>query len=219
MRTQDHSIDTNVAPALAAAAEWRLIGLLLERPRPGWHDEVARLAAEIADAALQTAAKAANVATESEYLDVLGPGGVVPAREVGYRGREDPGSIVADVRAFYAAFAFHPRAEDPPDHLAVEAGFMGYLCLKEAYARRHNDVEAADTAAVARARFGAEHLAFVAEPLVAKLDMLSPVPHLLLAASALLQRTGPLPAAFTDTLPDEMEGDALGCGGCATPPV
>ena len=204
-------------PAVAAAAEWRLLGLLFERPRPGWREEIATLACEVHDAALQAAASAAATTTESEYLDVLGPGGVVSPREVGYRGREDPGAIVADVSAFYAAFAFHPRAEDPPDHVAVEAGFAGYLCLKEAYALAHDNTEAARTCAEARSRFTAEHLAFFAEPLGAKIELLSPVPHLLLAAAALVQRTGPLPVGYADTLPDDMEGDVLGCDGCAGP--
>jgi hypothetical protein len=203
--------------ALAAAAEWRLLGLLFERPRPGWHQEITALAAEIRDPELLEAAAASVSAHESEYLDVLGPGGSVSPREVAYRGREDPGAIVADVSAFYAAFAFHPRAEDPPDHVAVEAGFAGYLCLKEAYASARGNGEAANTAAAARARFTAEHLRFVAAPLGARIAGLSPVPHLLLAAAALVQRTGTVPAGTADTPADEELGDGLGCDGCAGP--
>jgi hypothetical protein len=48
---------------IAEAATWRLLGLLLERPRAGWHAEVAALAREIADPALNGAAQSAQAAT------------------------------------------------------------------------------------------------------------------------------------------------------------
>ncbi len=198
--------------AIAAAAEWRLIGLLFERPRPGWNAEIESVAGEVQDPALRAAAAAASATNESEYLDVLGPGGVVSPREVAYRGREDPGAILADVSSFYAAFAFHPRAEDPRDHIAVACGFAGYLCLKEAFAAANGDSESARTCAEALERFTTEHLRYVAEPLCAKIEMLSPVPHLLLAARSLLQRTGPAPAPYADIV--DADGDSPGCDGC-----
>ena len=201
--------------AVAAAAEWLLIGLLFQRPRPGWMREIDSVAGEVQDAALRAAVAAAVPTTESEYLDVLGPGGVVSPREVAYRGREDPGAILADVSSFYAAFAFHPQAEDPLDHIAVMCGFAGYLRLKEAFAEANGNSASARTCAVALARFIAEHLRYVAEPLCAKIEMLSPVPHLLLAARALLQRTGPAPAPYADSV--DADGDIPGCDGCRLP--
>ena len=204
----------SASEALAQAAEWRLIGLLLERPRSGWNEEIRSLAREVRDPALAAAAIVAGDAAEGVYLDVLGPGGDVSPREVAYRGRQDPGATVADVSAFYKAFAYEPRAEDPPDHVAVEAGFAGYLRLKESYALSHGRPDEARLCAEALERFIEEHLCCVAEPLMAKLALLAPVPHLLGAASALLQRTGPAPANDADPFPVELEGDDLSCGGC-----
>lgn len=55
---------------------------------------------------------------------MLGPGGLASPREVAYRGMGDPGQILSDILAFHEAFAFRPEAEEPPDHVAVEAGFL-----------------------------------------------------------------------------------------------
>jgi nitrate reductase assembly molybdenum cofactor insertion protein NarJ len=143
---------------ISEAAEWRLIALLLERPRAGWQMEVAALAREVPHQGLRTAAHAARDASEGEYLHLVGPGGIVSPREVSYRSFEDPGRILADLAASYAAFAFQPRAEESPDHLAVEAGFIGYLLLKEAFAVARGDTEAASTTAAARSRFLEGHL-------------------------------------------------------------
>jgi nitrate reductase assembly molybdenum cofactor insertion protein NarJ len=120
--------------AMAAALDWRLIGLLLERPRSGWIEEAQDLAAETGDKDLRDAVQAARGATEGTYLSLFAEGGFVSPRETTWRHREDPGQILADIAGFYEAFAFRPRAEDPLDHVAVEAGFIGYLCLKEAQA-------------------------------------------------------------------------------------
>lgn len=206
---------TSPQEALAAAAEWRLLGLLLERPHEGWHDEIRALAREISDPALVAAASMGNGIGEGVYLDVFGPGGDVSPREVAYRGRQDPGATVADVSAFYRAFAYEPHAEDPPDHVAVEVGFVGYLYLKEAFALSHEDREGARICEEGLQRFLDEHLRCIAEPLLAKLTLLAPVPHLLGAASALLQRAGPAPSTYADVVPDGMEGDDLSCDGCA----
>lgn len=166
------------APALALdasapleqAARWRLIALLLERPRAGWHTEVTALAAESRDRMLIDAAAAATEAREETYLTILGPGGHVSPREVAYRGMEDPGSLLADIAGFYEAFAYRPHAEDPPDHVAVEAGFVGFLLLKEAYARANGDAAAAEICSQAAGRFLAAHLSALAHPLAQRLD-------------------------------------------------
>jgi len=79
---------------IAHAAEWRLLGLLFERPRDAWRREVANVAQEVADAALSGAAAGAQDATEGHYLAMLGPGGAVSPREVKYRSFEDPGRFV-----------------------------------------------------------------------------------------------------------------------------
>jgi hypothetical protein len=159
---------TDAQALISAAAEWRLIALLLERPRAGWHGEVAALGREVRDPALCAAAQAAHDAGEGEYLRLVGPGGHVSPREVSYRSFEDPGRILADLAATYAAFAFQPRAEEPLDHLAVEAGFVGYLLLKEAFAVARGDGEAVQTTAAARHAFLEAHLD-AARPFAARL--------------------------------------------------
>jgi len=204
------------ASAVAVSAEWRLLGLLFERPRDGWSNEVERLSLEVGSNDLQLAAVAAQDAREATYLDVFGPGGCVSPREVAYRGREDLGQVVADIAGFHRAFAFHPQVEDPLDHVAVEASLVGYLRLKEAYARALADVEAAQTCATAAERFIETHLRFLAEPLAQRLAAAAAPPHLVLAARALKARTGPAPAGSRGS---EHEGACpeFECDGCEPP--
>ncbi len=172
---------------LGEAAAWLLNGLLLERPRRGWHEEVAAMSAEVEDVGLRAAAEAAADATEGMHLALFGEGGFVSPREVTYRPQLDPGRLLSDLRGFYEAFHYAPRAEDPPDHIAVEAGFLGYLALKEVLAREAADEEAAAICAGAARRFWAEHLAQLAEPCHARL-LDAGVEHLRLAAGALVTR-------------------------------
>jgi nitrate reductase assembly molybdenum cofactor insertion protein NarJ len=176
---------------LAEAAAWRLLGLLFERPRERWWQEVADLRREVEDPDIGAAADAAREeADEGTYLAVLGPGGAVSPREVAYRGMEDPGHLLADIEAFYAAFAFHPQTEEAPDHLAVEAGFLAYLSFKEAYARARANEEDAEIVAQAAARFREAHLSAFAEPVRDRLEQ-GGIRYLLLAAAALARRAGP----------------------------
>ena len=193
--------------AVAAAAEWRLLGLLLERPRAGWHEEVAQLGCEAGEAAMREVAETAGDAREGEYLALLGPGGAVSPREVAYRGLEDPGRVLADLATAYQAFAFRPRAEDPIDHIAVEVAFVAYLFLKEGFALASGDVEAAETTAAARGAFVTEHVATIAAPLAERLAAAGP--SRLARAAALVAARVPhreAPALAPD-LPD-------GCGMC-----
>ncbi len=143
---------------IAEAAAWRLASLLLERPRGDWKRDIDALASEIGDAALASSSRAASVASEEHYQKLFGPGGTVSPREVSYCGFEDPGKLMAVVHAFYNAFAFQPKREEPIDHIAVETGFVGYLFLKEAYARMEANADAAEITRSARKRFVEEHL-------------------------------------------------------------
>jgi TorA maturation chaperone TorD len=177
----------DVRALMAEAAAWRLMGLLLERPRPGWHEELETLAPEVADPSVRAAVDAAREASEGTYLSLLGPGGFVSPREVAYRPTEDPGKILADLAAFYEAFAFDPQTEDSIDHIAVEAGFVAYLRLKEAYALAQGDDEAAATTAEALQHFFDAHLGTFVEPFAQRLEA-SGVLYLVGAARALHDR-------------------------------
>jgi nitrate reductase assembly molybdenum cofactor insertion protein NarJ len=171
--------------AMAGALDWRLIGLLLERPRSGWIEEAEALAAETRHTDLRDAVQAARGATEGTYLSLFAEGGFVSPRETTWRHREDPGQILADIAGFYEAFAFRPRAEDPLDHIAVEAGFIGYLCLKEAQALARDDEESAEITASARRSFIDDHLGQFAEKWAERISATG-VPHLCAAAQALV---------------------------------
>jgi nitrate reductase assembly molybdenum cofactor insertion protein NarJ len=202
---------THMQALISEAAEWRLMALLLERPRSGWHAEVAAVAREVGDQALRAVAEAARDASEGEYLHLVGPGGSVSPRQVTYCSFEDPGRILADIAATYAAFAFQPRAEDSPDHLAVEAGFVGYLLLKEAFAAARGDSEAASTTAAARHRFLEAHLT-AARPFAERLNAAGDS-YLAAAAGALAERVPEHLAQFTM---GDRAGDDI-CAGCAPP--
>jgi len=200
---------------MGAAAEWRLLGLLFERPRAGWFEEVAQLRGEVGDGLLRDAADAAADAEEGTYLAVFGPGGCVSPREVAYRGRQDPGQLLADISGFHSAFGFRPAAEDSIDHVAVEASFAGFLAFKEAFARSQGDSEAADVCAQALAGFCDSHIRQFAEALALKLDAVGEAaPHLAQAAIALVERAGRAPAGALAAMTCEDEDGEMLCGVC-----
>lgn len=199
----------SIEDALDAAARWRLLGLLFERPSPGWADEVRALAAEVRHPALAVAADLAGSASEGPYLRLLGPGGAASPREAGHAGFADPGWILADLARHYEAFGFAPRVEDPLDHVAVETAFVAYLHLKEAAAAAAGDGEAAQRTARVREAFTATHLATIATPLARRLAAVDGS-HLAAAAAVLASW---VPAR---EVPPAAPGDPLdgGCGAC-----
>jgi hypothetical protein len=171
-------------PLLGRALGWRLVGLLFERPRPGWHAEVRALTSEVDDDRSKSVELAARDADEGGYLSVFGPGGAVSPREVAYRRMGDPGKILAQLEGVYDAFGYHPKTEDPPDHIAVEAGFVGYMKLKQAYAVAQADAEGERTTRDTIATFMEDHLSSFAGDLAQRLDGTSQ-PHLEQAAAIL----------------------------------
>ena len=178
-------------PLLRESAIWRLLSLLFERPRAGWHEEVDALEVIAADPALSAAVAAAREeACEEAFLGILVPAAVSP-REVTWQ-KGDAGALLAELKATYEAFAFVPKTEEAPDHVSVEAGFVGWLLLKEAYARAAELPEAAALTAEARGRFLKAHLARLAAALAEKLPPWG-VEYLTLAAAALAARSGEPP--------------------------
>jgi hypothetical protein len=200
------------ASLIAEAAEWRLIGLLLERPRQGWHDEVVRLGKELPDPTLRAAVAAAHSATEGAYLHLLGPGGAASPREVTYQPFADPGRLLAELATIYDAFVFRPCVEDPIDHVGVEVAFVGYLLLKEAFALAQGNGEAAATTAVARRGFIESHLAALVAPFAQRLEAAGPS-YLLPTVQLLAAR---VPARQPAQMPP-FAVDALDvCGACGS---
>ncbi len=198
----------DVHELMAEAAAWRLMGLLMERPRPGWNEELDTLAREVVDPSLRAAVEAAKGASEGTYLGLLGPGGFISPREVAHRPKEDPGKVLADLAGFYEAFAFAPQVEDPIDHIAVEAGFVAYLRMKEAYALAGGDEEASETTAESIKHFLDAHLGTFVEPFAQGLEP-SGVSYLIGAARALLKRVKELLGGASGTSEPQGAAQAL----------
>lgn len=216
-------MDARVHALLKQAAEWRLIGLLFECPVGAWRDDIGALARDVDDPVLGSAvAHALEEASEGLYHSTFGPGGPAPPREVSYVKAVQLGSLLSELAAFYDAFAYRPVTRESPDHVSVEAGFVGYLRLKEAYAVMRGDEEQAAVTAEAAATFMREHLTALAEPLAATLEA-SGLAYLAEAARALATRAGPPPSAVAphggrllpviQPIEDEDEIACAGTGG------
>ncbi|HVS13140.1 MAG TPA: molecular chaperone TorD family protein [Thermoanaerobaculia bacterium] len=178
---------------LRRAAHLHLIGLLFERPRPGWSAEVRTLAAELEDVELRASLDELEGFSEGRYLRLLGPGGALSPREVGYQPMGDPGKILADLGAYYQAFAYRPGNAEPLDHVAVETGFLAYLALKESYAEEGGDPAAAAVCRSASRSFADDHLRALAHGVACRLEHLEAAApqHLLAAARTLADLVGP----------------------------
>jgi nitrate reductase assembly molybdenum cofactor insertion protein NarJ len=187
------TMDCKARDLVREAAEWRLLGLLFEVPSAEWKRQVAALAAETDADDLRAAAEAAqDEASEGLHHRIFGPGGAVVPREVAYRRTVTPGRFLSELSACYQAFSYQPAAQEPPDHLAIEAGFVSYLRLKEAYALSLEEGEQATITADAARHFVDEHLRTIAQPVAQSLPS-SGIRYLTLAAAVLTRLVGPAP--------------------------
>lgn len=179
--------DPRVVDHLRRAARLRLLAVVFECPREGWQEQLDALAKEcgVADL-LQMAERAREEASPELYHTTFGPGGPAAPREVSYAGAILPGALLGDLQAFYDAFAYRPTIDEPPDHVAVELGFLSYLHLKTAYAASRDDREQAEITADAAKRFAASHLASILGPL-GRIVEASGIGYLEAAAAALRQ--------------------------------
>ena len=184
-------IPPDASAILKEAAAWRLVSLLFECPGRGWAEQVSTLSRETGDASLTMAAEAARrEATPALYHSTFGPGGPAGPREVSYRRRVLPGAVLAELGDLYEAFGYRPSVDEPPDHVAVETGFVAYLHFKEAYARACGDPAHSELCAKVAQRFIREHVSRIAEPLAGSLTC-SGIAYLAAAAEALRSRAGP----------------------------
>jgi nitrate reductase assembly molybdenum cofactor insertion protein NarJ len=175
---------------LRESARWRLLGLLFEEPNDAWRDEVPRLAAEADDETLAaTAWQALGEAESGLYHSTFGPGGPACPREVRHGTTLSPGGLLAELEDYYRAFGYRPTCPEAPDHIAVEAGFVAFLRLKQAYALANGLGAQAEIAAAAADRFLSEHLASMAAPLAQSLR-LSGIAYLATAAEAMCSCVG-----------------------------
>lgn len=197
------------------AAEWRLISLLFECPGPQWREQVTALMQEVDDEKLHSAAHyALEEAGECLFHYAFGPGGPAPAREATCHQTVQLGYLMSELQAYYNAFAFHPSTAEAPDHVSVEAGFISYLKMKEAYALASQDEERAATTSESAQRFIEDHLTNLAQPLAERLGS-SGIGYLAMASAALLRLVGPPKVApsLPPILQDEPQENGFTCGG------
>lgn len=205
------SIPNDVRQLIEESVAWRMFSLAFERPRNGWRDHVASIASDVADAQVRGVAELAKEqASEELFIDLFGPGGAISPREVAYRGFADPGHLLAELETVYGAFAYEPTSEECPDHISVEAGFVGYLRMKQAFARIVGDEEAEKVSAEAAAMFIKEHLAPVAHGVSKRFEGVDDL-YIARAARLMRERLGDVEIREEDP-PSEEDGD-MACGG------
>jgi len=121
------------------------------------------------------------------------------------------GYLMPEVVQYYQAFAYAPKTEEAEDHVSVEAGFIGYPRLKEAYALAIEDNESAAVTAAAAKRFLENHLSRMARtPAASRAE--AGISYLACAAEALFARVG-ASKALPVILPREGEDCEVHRGG------
>lgn len=199
------------ADILEEACTWRLLSLLLSRPHPQTQHAVREIAREVHDPALAQIAEAwCESASEGAYHALLGPGGVVSARVVPYRGFADPGWMLAEIARIHDAFAFHPQSEEPSDHVGSLCELVSYLWLKEAYARELGDENAIGLTREAREHIVNAYLAPVAAVMAERLEACG-ANQWSAVASCLAAKVPPPPPQVPGI--GEAE-DSFSCGAC-----
>ena len=208
-------VDPQIAAGLRQASEWRLLAALFSRPTADWRSEIAAARDECADAELRDACTAAlDEAAEGAYYSIFGPGGPAAPREASYKSTLQLGYLLAELEAYYGAFAYQPDPLEPIDHVATEVDFIAFLRLKEALARAHGQVDAADVALSGAETFLADHLSAIAEPLCKSLQS-SGFVYLQQASQQLLARVGPPVTPAGSALGPELvqiEDASFACG-------
>jgi len=129
----------NIHDWLTRAVNWRFGSKLFQEPAATRTEELRSLVFLLPPAqnATATALVEETEARDELYFAVLGPGGLAAA-ESSYdpAAMANRGPLIAEVSAFYEAFAYPPRetSDLASDHVAVELDFLGFLALKVAYA-------------------------------------------------------------------------------------
>ena len=160
---------------LERAANWRMASLLFSEPHADRAAELTELAALVSEPARAVAAGlAADTALRfDDYYSAIGPGGCAATESAYDRAAiANRGPLIADVAAFYEAFAYPPRltSDLAPDHVAVELDFLGFLALKVAFALDQNRQEESVVARAAYREFLDAHPGFWIDQLLARLE-------------------------------------------------
>lgn len=148
---------------LTRAASYRFLALLLSTPSDATRAELGSLAGEVERTLAEDAPKLGEVcgpSLQGLYHRLLGASGQVPDVECAYDDNTagGRGPLIADVAGFYRAFAYPQSGPNTADHVAVELDFLGWLSMKQAYARHSGASEQLDVTSAARAKFIRDHL-------------------------------------------------------------
>lgn len=165
----------DVSAWLERAANFRMASLLFSEPHPDRAAELTRLAALVSEPARAgAAALAADTPLRSDdYYRALGPGGCAATESAYDRAAiANRGPLIADVAAFYEAFAYPPRLTSglAPDHAVVELDFLGFLALKVAFALEQHREEEGVVGRAAYREFLDAHPGFWIDQFVGRLD-------------------------------------------------
>lgn len=163
-----------VAADLERAATYRVLSIFFSTPSDDLLSELRTLApevpADLGDAAARAGAAPARD-LQGLYHRLLGPSGRVPDSECAYDVNTAGGSgpLIADVAAFYRAFAYDPDGA-PAEQMATELGFLGWLALRSAYARFEASPAHGELVDDARRSFLRDHLGRWAMPFLDRLE-------------------------------------------------
>lgn len=165
----------DVSAWLERAANWRMASLLFSEPHVDRAAELAELATLVSEPArAEAAGLAADTALRfDDYYAAIGPGGCAATESAYDRAAiANRGPLIADVAAFYEAFAYPPRltSDLAPDHVSVELDFLGFLALKVAFALDQNRQDESIVGRAAYREFLDAHPGFWIDQLHARLE-------------------------------------------------
>jgi hypothetical protein len=147
---------------LTRAARYRALSLLFAPPDTRAAEELVALARDLDDPALRSLAADAGPDASGVYHSALGPTGAVRDSESDYEVNPlgGKGPLLADVAGFYLALRYEDETllGMSPDHISMELGFMGWLALRAAYARREGEVEGEEVCVRASESFARDHV-------------------------------------------------------------
>ncbi len=201
---------------LERAAEWHLLAQLFAYPDAGWRRRFELLCGSLRGAAmLELARRAAREVCPELWMRLFGPAGPVRIRAVSFDGGLQPGYLLAELAAFYEAFAYVAPPGSAPDDFPALLDFAAWLEMKLAYACMLEDVQAAEVTNRALETFLSRFLSAGAWRVYRQLEGLGP-DFLVEAARLAAERSGAEPVGLgrePDLWPDGSPLEDLSCGG------
>lgn len=144
-------MDDDIAPLLLRAARYRALSLLFLPPTDATGLELQALAADLMAhdrglaEPLEALAADADATLGNLYHLAMGPTGAVRDCESDYEVNPlgGKGPLLADIAGFYQAFLYEDVSVHGLglDHLSAQLGFVGWLALRQAFARHTLETE------------------------------------------------------------------------------